>query len=48
MANLPLANRAFADLERQREKWLVSDDYFVEVLKDFFRTLNAFMDENRG
>jgi hypothetical protein len=48
MANLPLANRAFADLEQQRKKWLGSDDYFIEVMEDFFRTLNAFMDEIAG
>jgi NCAIR mutase (PurE)-related protein len=48
MANLPLANRAFTDLEQLGGKWLAIDDYVVAGLEDFFDTLNAFMDEIAG
>jgi hypothetical protein len=45
MANLPLAERAYANLKRICDEWLMSDASIVGQMEYFFRTLNKFMDE---
>jgi hypothetical protein len=45
MARLPLASRAYENLKRICEKWVLDDWSIVQRMDSFFQTLNNFMDD---
>jgi hypothetical protein len=45
MTNVPMAERAYMNLKRICDKWLVDDWNIVKQMETFFQNLNNFMDD---